>query len=76
MEAPYIPSGQGKAGQEPTRHGDSLDAKPPVPTLRQILGDEAADRSANACRYIGLVLQGRRDPGGRSLMEQTARLFQ
>lgn len=59
----------------PIRHGDTLEAKP-APTVRDLLGDEAAERAAIALRFCAMEMQKRREFSMRAYYYQVARLFQ
>lgn len=64
----------------PARHGDALTPRPAerlTPAqLRDKLGRENCSLISNACRFMGMQAQIRRDPGVRQFYEEVADFFQ
>jgi hypothetical protein len=57
------------------RHGDTLTAQP-VPSMRDLLGDETSEKVAAACRFTGLQFQVLKDRPSSLFMKKIARLFE
>lgn len=60
----------------PARHGDTLQAHEPIPSLREILGPETAEKVSAACRHTGLIFQKRQDRSSAFTLYSIARLFE